>query len=473
MGIFKQTGIAIALLTIAAASVTSTIFYTNATGLIEHSREARKQTESLQLLGTVSTSLAAVQASAAELEFHATTGDRRSEAIAIRQRLEVLQQKTAQAIEKLKKLDQASEKGERILKIEKTWSAVKPLLTVYSTGNGASGSDGMAFRQLTEMLTSISNEASALSGILEKENQVAVEAAIASDNLMLVLFLTQNALGLIIGVAMFFVMGSVLPKAMKPAFDRVSSALELMRTGAAQLREMGDSLANNALSLTGSMERLHENVNTIRESNQVKRAHLDAAKVNKESSQKSMETLWNNSRELVQQMDSIEQAGAAIARFTKMIDEVAFQTNILSLNASVEAARAGTAGSGFAIVADEVRSLAAKTGKSSKEINQHITVALEHISKGKALQKVTDLGINNLKETNTLLNVIFDESGEMIQQHHNEVGIITSEISHLEHTSQSLAASSEETAGMTAALEEQAAVSTNAMDELRRMAGLN
>jgi methyl-accepting chemotaxis protein len=74
-------------------------------------------------------------------------------------------------------------------------------------------------------------------------------------------------------------------------------------------------------------------------------------------------------------------AAGKIGSITKVVDEIAFQTNILALNAAVEAARAGQAGAGFAVVADEVRNLAQRCAKASQEIAE---LAQESITKARA-----------------------------------------------------------------------------------------
>jgi len=66
-------------------------------------------------------------------------------------------------------------------------------------------------------------------------------------------------------------------------------------------------------------------------------------------------------------MKELKVSSDEIAKIIKVIDEIAFQTNILSLNAAVEAARAGDAGKGFAVVAEEVRNLAQKSTESAKD----------------------------------------------------------------------------------------------------------
>jgi hypothetical protein len=84
---------------------------------------------------------------------------------------------------------------------------------------------------------------------------------------------------------------------------------------------------------------------------------------------------------MVASMASIEEASTKVTRIIRTVDEIAFQTNILALNAAVEAARAGAAGAGFAVVAEEVRSLAQRSAQAARD-----TAALVEASNGRARQ---------------------------------------------------------------------------------------
>jgi methyl-accepting chemotaxis protein len=97
-------------------------------------------------------------------------------------------------------------------------------------------------------------------------------------------------------------------------------------------------------------------------------------------------------------MRSIETSSGEVAKIVKQIDEIAFQTNILALNAAVEAARAGEAGAGFAVVAEEVRSLAQRSAEAARETARRIEAAIASsrhgasscVRVGQSLQEIAD-----------------------------------------------------------------------------------
>ncbi len=97
-------------------------------------------------------------------------------------------------------------------------------------------------------------------------------------------------------------------------------------------------------------------------------------------------------------MDEINEQVSAINEAISVIDQIAFQTNILSLNAAVEAATAGEAGKGFAVVAQEVRNLAARSAEAAKEIKELVENATSKANSGKETADKMITGYNGLNE---------------------------------------------------------------------------
>jgi methyl-accepting chemotaxis protein len=122
-------------------------------------------------------------------------------------------------------------------------------------------------------------------------------------------------------------------------------------------------------------------------------------------------------------MDEINDATIAITEAIDVIDQIAFQTNILSLNAAVEAATAGEAGKGFAVVASEVRNLAARSADAAKTIKDLVTKATEKANEGKNISDNMIQGYQELhKDIDSTISLIEDTanfSREQVQSIHS------------------------------------------------------
>jgi methyl-accepting chemotaxis protein len=171
--------------------------------------------------------------------------------------------------------------------------------------------------------------------------------------------------------------------------------------------------------------------------------------------------------EMVRGMEAIRGSSDGIARIIRTIDEIAFQTNVLSLNAAVEAARAGKAGAGFAVVADEVRSLAQRSADAA-----HETGALIEESRATATQGATHVGlvvesiarfIQQLEDAKHLIDEIDTASREQA----NGVQQAATGVQQVERGVQSASATAEETAAASEELASQASVASGFVEDLR------
>jgi methyl-accepting chemotaxis protein len=132
---------------------------------------------------------------------------------------------------------------------------------------------------------------------------------------------------------------------------------------------------------------------------------------------KSVTTGQDLASKTASSMDEINDKVAAINEAITVIDQIAFQTNILSLNAAVEAATAGEAGKGFAVVAQEVRNLASRSAEAAKEIKNLVEDATQKANDGKVISSNMINGYDELnKHISETIHIIEDVSSASKEQ---------------------------------------------------------
>lgn len=166
------------------------------------------------------------------------------------------------------------------------------------------------------------------------------------------------------------------------ALRQIHDASDQVAAGASNMAEAAQNLAEGATEQAGAVEELQATVTTLTEgitqsSGDVEQAHTVSEEYAKKADRSGAEM-----QQLVGSMDRITETSKKIESIITEIEEIASQTNLLSLNASIEAARAGEAGRGFAVVADQIGKLADESAKSAVHTRELIMSAINEIAEG-------------------------------------------------------------------------------------------
>lgn len=235
---------------------------------------------------------------------------------------------------------------------------------------------------------------------------------------------------------------------MRQSVDTVASSAGQMANGA-------QSLNQGATQQASAIEELSATVATISES--AKRT-ADAAEevnyfVNQAGSQLAVS--MEHVKELNTAMGKISDSSEKIGKIIATIENIAFQTNILALNASVEAARAGAAGKGFAVVADEVRDLANKSDEAAKAVKDLIEESITVVAEGsRVVDTVTD-SLNKTSDSAGNVTVKMGDVVEAVSGQTSDIEQITMGIDQISGVVQTTSATSEESAAISQELASQ------------------
>ena len=215
---------------------------------------------------------------------------------------------------------------------------------------------------------------------------------------------------------------------LKEVIADISKSADNVHSGAKQVETGAKSLSHGAVEQAASIEMLASELKSIESqartnSNNCLNAHelMDRTSAYAEEVNAKMTNL-------TVAMNEINDSSDKIRDVIKTVEDIAFQTNILSLNASIEAARSGASGKGFAIVAQEVGNLAKKSSDAVRNTAKLIDSAVISVSRGTELTEQTVLSMSSLNECTLKMKQIFDDITESDRRQEEMVTKIPDEI---------------------------------------------
>ncbi|MDE7361664.1 MAG: HAMP domain-containing protein [Oscillospiraceae bacterium] len=173
-----------------------------------------------------------------------------------------------------------------------------------------------------------------------------------------------------------------IQKSLNHTFSEINKSSALVAEEANQVSEGAQSLADGASEQSAVVAGLLETLDSISATSAENTRTTDNAARNAVKAGEQVKTCNERMQSAADAMDEITDSAKRIEKIIGTIEDIAYQTNILALNAEIEAAAAGPAGKGFAVVADEVRNLANKSDTAAKATKQLIEKSLESVDRG-------------------------------------------------------------------------------------------
>jgi len=243
---------------------------------------------------------------------------------------------------------------------------------------------------------------------------------------------------------------------------QVNMSVEQVNSGAVQVSDASQSLSQGSTEQAASLEEISSSMQEIGSQSKHNAENASAASKLSITARSSAEEGNDQIEHLSSAMDDINDSSTEIKKVIKVIDDIAFQTNLLAINAAVEAARAGVHGKGFAVVASEVRILAQRSATAAKETTELIEGSVKQAVRGSKMTSETVESLKKIVDGIVKVSDIVEEISAASDEQAKGVSQTNDGLEQVSQVTQQNAANSEQTAAASVELSSQA-------DALRNM----
>lgn len=355
-----------------------------------------------------------------------------------------------------------------ISKYKELQSAYKKIQdTIISLAMAGKNAQAVAyFNANTNILRNIEDAVMGFSDYKVKVSKETYEQAEQDSKISNLLLLLICGASFVLLLVLGTMVSNMITKPIKQAIEGLTVGSEELASASAQVAAASQSLAEStseqAASVQETSSTLEETSSMVHQNRENTQQAATLAKQANQFAEKSNDEMAKMSSS----MTELKSSSNEIAKIIKVIDEIAFQTNILSLNAAVEAARAGDAGKGFAVVAEEVRNLAQRSAQAAKDTAVIIESNIDLSDTSVSIANTVKDSVEAIGEQARKVSDLLDEISVATNEQAMGVEQINKAVSQMEMALSSNATTADESASASRSLSDQAVNVKDIVDSL-------
>ncbi len=287
------------------------------------------------------------------------------------------------------------------------------------------------------------------------------------------LMLSFSIGGVILGLAAAFIITRSVNGPIRALTSRLTGGAEHTASASGQVTSASQSMADGSSRQAAALEESSASLEEMAGMTRKNAENAQSAKALANQTRVAADAGSVDMKEMKTAMSAIQASSTEVSKIIKTIDEIAFQTNLLALNAAVEAARAGEAGLGFAVVAEEVRSLAQRSVQAARETAQKISDSTTKSEQGARISEKVAKSLDEITAKARQVDELIAEIAVASQEQSQGIDQVSRAVSDMDRVTQANAATAEETSAAASELDNQTSQLKVIISELIQMVNGN